>query len=153
VLRRASTSTLLVGPHVPVRVDARVDAVVACIDGSTSTAAILTEALRWAGELGVLVHALRVSDTTRGAEPDDEAPTAWTSQWLTDTYAADHDPLVWDAIAAADPAEAILAQLTRWDHPLPVLGSCGGGHHHAGLGHVASTVVNRARVPALVVPV
>jgi nucleotide-binding universal stress UspA family protein len=153
VVRRSPAPVLLVGPAASPARPADLDAAVICVDGTAASDAVLAEGARWARLLAVPAHVLEVVEVAT-ARPDSAGGGAgWTSQWFAGAFAGQDVDIVWDEVAGRDPAAAILAVLSRWAHPLVVMGTHGGPPGRpAPLGRVAGAVVARAPVPVLVVP-
>lgn len=147
-LALAGRPIVLVGPQVAPCADAPSSGVVACVDGSALSTAVLPAASAWAATLGVPLQLVRVVEPNEGSESSgdlwlyDESCVAAIDRVVTPQVKLLHGRAA-DSIAFfAGPFVDLIAVATHGRS----------GLSRVVLGSVAMQIVHKARSPVLVVP-
>jgi nucleotide-binding universal stress UspA family protein len=146
-LIRRDGPIVLVGPRLP-PTRRRVANVLACVDGSPSSAGIVPAVAAWATAMDVkarVVEAVRAADAPSAGHSAAEACAALQGAGV-DAH--------WDVVEADHPANGLLLAAAEMDAPLVAIGR---RRHRRGVGHpplgaVARELVRHSPDPVLVVP-
>ncbi len=150
VVREAGVPVLMVGPDVPEALDAGLDAIQVCLDGSEPAGQLIPIAASWAKELSARLWLVEVqSPENRPAADQDIVESGYLAQ-VGERLRADGIDAEWDVLHDKSPDKALVGFREHQPVSLIMIATHGRtGLRRVAFGSVAMHVARHAKSPVL----